>query len=188
MRTIQYEAMETGGFYRARLGFESGSERILRLMHKKISPDRIRRALTALANAGIKTTTYWVICYPGETESDFQETLRLLCEPKDVIYEADWHPFHSFPFGRVSSRQWARTFGIETVYPEAFSDALVTQTWRLKTDPPREEVYERLNRFGGTCAELKIPNPYSLLEIFQADKRREKLHPQAGPNILELRN
>ena len=176
------------GYYRARLGIESGSQRILDLMDKRISIDQIKKALESLANAGIKTTTYWVIGYPGETEGDFQETLQLLGEIKDYIYEADWHPFYFFPYGQVGSRKWVRKFGVELVYPDEFSDMLVTQTWRLKTDPAREDIYERLNRFSVACKELKIPNPYSLLEIYQADKRWKKLHPEAGPNILDLHN
>ncbi|MCP4152779.1 MAG: radical SAM protein, partial [bacterium] len=47
-----------GGFYRARLGLESGSQRILDAMEKKISIAQVKATLTSLAKAGIKTTTY----------------------------------------------------------------------------------------------------------------------------------
>ncbi len=71
-----------GGFYRARLGLESGSDRLLQVMGKGITAQQIREALSSLAQAGIKTTTYWVIGYPGETEEDFQQTLDLVKEMK----------------------------------------------------------------------------------------------------------
>ena len=39
-------------------------------------PSVVSKALASLAGAGIKTTTYWVIGHPGETESDFQSLLE----------------------------------------------------------------------------------------------------------------
>jgi radical SAM superfamily enzyme YgiQ (UPF0313 family) len=74
-----------GGLYRARLGIESGSPHVLELMNKKITPVQIRTALTNLARVGIKTSTYWVIGFPGETEEDFQQTLDILEELKEEI-------------------------------------------------------------------------------------------------------
>lgn len=176
------------GFYRARLGIESGSQRVLDLMDKKITVEQIKAALHSLANAGIKTTTYWVIGYPGETEADFADTLKLLGESRADIYEADWHPFYFFPRGQVRSHRWVEEFGIEPLYPPEFTDLLLIQTWVLKTNPRREEIYDRLNRFAGACREAGIPNPYSLDEIYQADKRWKELHPRCGPTILELHN
>jgi hypothetical protein len=67
-----------GGLYRVRLGTESGSQRILDAMDKRITVDQIKATVSALAYAGIKTTTYWVIGHPGETEADFQQTLDLV--------------------------------------------------------------------------------------------------------------
>ncbi|MCP4151858.1 MAG: radical SAM protein, partial [bacterium] len=71
------------GLYRVRLGVESGSQRVLDMMSKGITPDQISNAVTSLALAGIKTTTYWVIGHPGETEEDFQMTLDLITKLKN---------------------------------------------------------------------------------------------------------
>ncbi len=43
-----------GGFYRARLGIESGSERVLNLMNKKINIEDIKSSIINLALVGIK--------------------------------------------------------------------------------------------------------------------------------------
>lgn len=176
------------GFYRARLGIESGSPHVLSLMNKKITPEQIKKALANLSDHGIKTTTYWVIGHPGETEKDFTETLDLLVELKDYIYEADWHPFYFYPKGQVDSMDWTENYSIEPLYPEEYTDMLLTQTWYIKTDPQREEIYDRLSRFADVCKELDIPNRYSLMNIYQSDKRWRDLHPKSGPTILELHN
>jgi len=177
-----------GGFYRARLGVESGSQNVLNLMNKKMPVQQIKNAVSALAKAGIKTTTYWVVGYPGETEEDFKQTLALLTELKNDIYEADWHPFYFFPKGQVRSNQWVNDYGIESMYPEKFNDLLILQTWKLKTNPTPADIGDRMNRFGETCRKMNIPNPYSMMDIFKADKRWKELHPNCGPSLLELHN
>ncbi|MCP4153891.1 MAG: radical SAM protein, partial [bacterium] len=82
------------GFYHARLGIESGSEHVLELMGKMISLDQIRTSVSSLAAVGIKTTTLWIVGHPGETEEDFQQTLDLIEELRNDIYEAECRPFY----------------------------------------------------------------------------------------------
>ena len=176
------------GLYRARLGVESGSQHVLDLMKKRVKVEIMKKAISNLANFGIKTTTYWIIGYPGETEDDFLKTLELLTELKGDIYEADWHPFYFFPQGQVNSKKWTGEHDIELLYPEEYSDMLLTQTWILKTDPERDVIIDRLNRFGAACRKLGIPNPSSMMELYQAEKRWKDLHPKTGPTILDLHN
>jgi len=175
-----------GGFYRARMGLESGSARILELMGKKITVAQIKAAVSSLAYAGIKTTTYWVIGYPGETEEDFMQTLRLIEELTDDIYEADCNPFAYFLTGQVNSHQWAETRNSRLLFPPKARDMLMVQTWIMEGEPSREEIYQRVNRFVQHCRELNIPNPYSLHDIYEADKRWTKLHKNAVPPIMDF--
>lgn len=175
-----------GGFYRARLGIESGSPHVLELMGKKISPEQIKAAVSCLADAGIKTTTYWVIGHPGETEENFRQTLDLLAEMRDDIYEAWCSPFSYYKTGQVNSGQWAGKS--ELLYPAWAKDMLVTQTWIVKVPPSRQDAYRRMNCFVQHCKELGIPNPFSLVEFYQADERWKKLHRNAVPSIVEFEN
>jgi radical SAM superfamily enzyme YgiQ (UPF0313 family) len=176
-----------GGFYRARLGVESGSQKVLDLMNKKVTVDQVKSAVSSLAYAGIKTTTYWVIGHPGETEKDFQDSLSLLEEMKDDIYEADCNPFVYFFSGQVSSEEWSRDHQKMLLYPEEARELLITQTWVMDCEPSREEAYQRVGRFVQRCRELGIPNPYSLTEIFKADERWKRLHKNAVPSMLSFR-
>jgi radical SAM superfamily enzyme YgiQ (UPF0313 family) len=175
-----------GGFYRARLGVESGSQRILDAMGKHITVQQIKDSISSLAYAGIKTTTYWVIGYPGETEIDFQETLDVIEEFKDDIYEADCNPFWFFLTGQVKSEDWRIKNDYMLLYPEYARDLLLIQTWILKGEPSRQDTYQRVTRFIQHCKELGIPNPYSLYEIDLADERWKKLHKNAVPSLVEL--
>ncbi|HEX3045915.1 MAG TPA: radical SAM protein [Bacillota bacterium] len=175
-----------GGFYRARLGVESGSQRMLDLMEKKITLEQTRAAISALAYAGIKTTTYFVIGYPGETEADFQQTLDFVAELKDNIWETECNPFYFFYNGQTNSDRWANRR--MPIYPDFARDILISQTWTLNCEPLREETYHRLFRFCEHCRTLGIPNPYSYQDIFAADERWKKLHRNAVPALMEFKN
>lgn len=177
-----------GGFYRARLGVESGSQRILDSMNKKIGVEQIKFAIINLANAGIKTTTYWIIGYPGETEEDFLQTLAFIEELQDDIYEAECNPFGYYLTGQVKSDDWIKKNKIAPLYPEEAIDMLVLQTWIMECEPSREETYKRICRFVEHCSKLGIPNPYSLYDISQADERWRKLHRNAVPSLLDFEN
>jgi hypothetical protein len=171
------------GFYKAMIGIECGSQRVLDLMGKGITPDQSRAALASLANAGIKTTTYWVIGFPGETEEDFQLTLDLLEAAQDDIYEAESHPFQ-YLTGQVRSPEWSRQE--VSLYPEDATGMLVLKTFIVDCQPPREVIYQRLNRFVAHCRRLGIPNPYSTFDIHNADERWQQLHKNAVPPLVEI--
>jgi len=175
-----------GGFYRARLGIETGSPHVLELMRKKISLQQIKTAISNLARAGIKTTTYWVVGHPGETEADFQQTLQIIKELRDDIYEAWCSPFNYYKTGQVNSSQWEEKSRL--LYPAEAKEMLVVQTWALEIEPGREEAYRRMNRFVDWCRQLGIPNPYSMKEFYQADERWKKLHKNAVPTLVEFQD
>jgi radical SAM superfamily enzyme YgiQ (UPF0313 family) len=174
-----------GGFYRARLGVESGSARVLEAMGKGIGPGQIKAAVSALASAGIKTTTYWVIGHPGETEEDFRQTLELVEELKENIYEADCNPFNFYLTGQVRSGEWKEKS--RYLYPVSAGDMLVAQTWTLELEPLREEIYKRISRFMAHCRALGIPNPYSLRDIYEADERWRRLQRNAVPPVMDFK-
>jgi radical SAM superfamily enzyme YgiQ (UPF0313 family) len=176
-----------GGFYRARIGCESGSPRILQLMDKKISLHQIKKALSSLARAGIKTSTMWVVGHPHESEQDFQQTLDFIEELKDDIYEADCTPFYFWPNSQHASGDWQKNHRYVNLYPESARDMLLIRTWVMDCQPFREEIYRRVNRFERHREKLGIPNPYSLREIYEADQRWKKLHKNAVPPLLDFK-
>ncbi|MCP5053580.1 MAG: radical SAM protein [bacterium] len=173
------------GFYRARLGVESGSANVLKLMNKMITPQQIKDALASLAYAGIKTTTYWVIGHPGETEEDFRETLDLIEEMQEYIYEADCNPFNYYLDGQVNSGFWSGT-PHSAIYSEAEKEMLRIQTYALDIEPSRREVYDRVNRFVKHIKRIGVPNPYTLEEVYQADERWKQIHKHAVPSLVDF--
>ena len=175
-----------GGFYRARIGTESGSQKILDFMGKNITPELTRKAILGLAEAGIKTTTYWVVGHPEETDEDFQMTLDLIAELKDYIYQAECNPFTYYYLGQASTNEWFDKKYL--LYSDEIRDMLYTQTWCLDLYPQREIIYKRVQQFGEHCRQLNIPNPYTISEINHADNRWKQLHIKSVPSIIEINN
>ncbi|HOW29007.1 MAG TPA: radical SAM protein [Elusimicrobiota bacterium] len=59
-------------------GIESGSPKVLKLMHKLYKIEVAERVLKDTHNAGIKSVANFMFGFPGETEQDFQMTLDFL--------------------------------------------------------------------------------------------------------------
>lgn len=174
------------GLYRVRLGIESGSQNVLNLMDKRITIDQIKSNLKNLAVAGIKISTFWVVGFPGETDEDAKQTLELIRDLKDVLYEVDPHPFYFYPRGQVDSESWEEQYGYQSIYPEKYNDMLMCSYYKLNREPYREEIYRRLELFRECCDECNIPNPYSLIDIYHADKRWKRLHSAAVPLMHDI--
>jgi radical SAM superfamily enzyme YgiQ (UPF0313 family) len=177
-----------GGFYRAKLGLESGSPHVLQKMGKHIDIERVKEAVCALAYAGIKTTTAWLVGHPEETEEDFRMTLDLVEELKDNIYEVKCQSFKYYLKGQPGSQQWMKNRKPVAFYPDWAKKMLISQTWRLDCDPSWEETLARENRFIGHCRRLGLPSNYSLEDVHGADLRWKKLQPNAAPPLVELKN
>lgn len=173
-----------GGMYRVRLGTESGSQRILDEMDKRITIPQMKTAISALAYAGIKTTTYWVIGHPGETEEDFQATLDIIAELKDDIFQAECNYFLVHFSQQAKADDWRKH--IQFLYPEEMLKMTVFQYYTPGMEPLREEAFRRVHRFESHCRKLGIPNPYSYAEHVEADKRWKKLHKNAVPPLLDF--
>ena len=67
--------MARAGCREVSLGFESGSERMLRLMNKRFTPEDIRRTSEMLADNGIHQMGFLLLGGPGETRESVEESL-----------------------------------------------------------------------------------------------------------------
>jgi radical SAM superfamily enzyme YgiQ (UPF0313 family) len=165
------------GLFRVRLGIESASERVLGAMDKMTTPKVISEVLKSLVSAGIRTTTYWIVGFPGETEDDFGETLNFIEEHHHYIYELEAHPYYYYPYGQVGSR----LHQCRSLYSEEVTKVTKFKVWEIVDgDPPREVKYERLRRLSKLASSLGLPNIYTMAERYQAEDRWHSLYPLAA--------
>jgi radical SAM superfamily enzyme YgiQ (UPF0313 family) len=70
---------ETGCF-RVWIGAESGSQKVIDLMDRRVDVNQVRDMIRLSKKYGIEAGTFIMLGYPGETESDIAETIRHLKE------------------------------------------------------------------------------------------------------------
>jgi len=79
-------AMRQAGCQRLSLGVESGSDRILSNIDKKITASEIREAALLAKSVGIQVRFYMMLGNRGETEQTFRETLAFLDDVRPHQY------------------------------------------------------------------------------------------------------
>jgi hypothetical protein len=174
-RPDDVHAWREGGLFRARLGMESASQRILDAMVKKTTPELMERSLEVLSREGVITSTLWIVCYPGETESEFKDTLAFIRANHAGIYQADAWLFQYHPAGLAHSGEIEIERGSRTRYSDDINDILAVAPYIVDRDLSAAARFDRLEQFVRTMKELEIPNPYSVYEWFSAEGRWKSL-------------
>ncbi len=175
------ELWASGGLDRVRIGVESASPRVLKLMNKGISPAKTKACLENLARHGIQTTTLWIAGFPGETEQDFQESIDFMVENKSFIYQADIWEFVCSPTGVASAGPGEADFSTKPIYPEEFDELLILKYYDLKNGPSGSERFDRITRFEEARINAGISNPYTMQDLVRAHQRWVKLgHQKEG--------
>ena len=80
------QLMKKAGCIRVKLGFETGSDRILKIIEKDETTDDMRRGAKLLKDAGVPFTGYFMAGFPGETDEDLRQTIDFAKE-----IEADYY-------------------------------------------------------------------------------------------------
>jgi len=78
--------MKKAGCQRVKLGFESGSDRILKEIEKDETKDDMRKGAQMLKDAGVPFTAYFMTGFPGETDDDLRQTIEFAKEIKADFY------------------------------------------------------------------------------------------------------
>ncbi|MBL7783723.1 MAG: B12-binding domain-containing radical SAM protein [Saprospiraceae bacterium] len=72
------DLLREAGCFRVWIGAESGSQRIIDAMDRRVDVQQVRQMIRAASEAGIQTGTFIMLGYPGETERDIRDTVAHL--------------------------------------------------------------------------------------------------------------
>ena len=157
---------------------ESASANLLNAMNKGTTPGQQAKTLQCLSNSGVRTTTYWIVGHPHETETDFQATLDFITENKDNIYEADMAVFTFCSDGEKETDIFSKDFGgIVERFSSEFDPLLIFKYYKLKDPRPNEtETFDRAVRFVEHMQKIGLPcNRFSAQDFIVLEKRWKRL-------------
>lgn len=72
------ELLKAAGAFRVWIGAESGSQKIIDAMDRRVSVEQVREMIQQTRQAGIEAGTFIMLGYPGETVDDIKETIHHL--------------------------------------------------------------------------------------------------------------
>ena len=107
------EALKSLGCFRVWIGSESGSQRILDAMKRRVSVDQVREAAARLRRAGIEVGMFIMLGYDGERLEDLQATVdHLKSTAPDIFLTTVSYPIKGTPYyqqvaDRLAPQQWS---------------------------------------------------------------------------------
>jgi anaerobic magnesium-protoporphyrin IX monomethyl ester cyclase len=128
------------------LGLESGSDRVLKAIDKKITVEKIITVSKMIYNSGIPSVTSILLGLPDEGKEDIEETLKLMKKVKTDIYDINnYIPlpgtllYDSMSEGDKKNIDW-RKVGYKS-FDSCFSESISTDDFRRC----RSEAYKIAN-------------------------------------------
>lgn len=70
--------LKESGCYRVWIGAESGSQKIIDAMDRRVKVEQVREMIRLSKKQGIEAGTFIMLGYPGETEKDIEDTIKHL--------------------------------------------------------------------------------------------------------------
>jgi anaerobic magnesium-protoporphyrin IX monomethyl ester cyclase len=105
-----WEDAEKSGCKFLHMGFESGSERVLKLMGKATTTEVIQRSLEASSRHGVWNHVMGFFGFPGETFEDAKITIRFLEDNKEHVHSIGFGTFDLSKYSPVLKN--VKKFGV----------------------------------------------------------------------------
>ena len=123
--------LEQTGCFRVWIGAESGSQRILDAMDRRVEVGQVRDMIHLAQSHGIEAGTFIMLGYPGEKESDIEETVQhLISSDPDVFTITVAYPIKGTPLYQeveslmLEQLDWAkstdRDLDFQRTHPRAY--------------------------------------------------------------------
>jgi anaerobic magnesium-protoporphyrin IX monomethyl ester cyclase len=117
--------LKEAGCFRIWIGAESGSQKIIDLMDRRVDVNHVKKMIQDTNALGIETGTFIMVGYPGENEADISETIQYLKDANPTHYTITI----AYPIKGTS------------LYDEIRDDITVQPDWEISTD--REIDFKR---------------------------------------------
>ena len=150
--------LKEAGCFRIWIGAESGSQKIIDLMDRRVDVNHVKKMIQDTNALGIETGTFIMVGYPGENEADIYETIQYLKDANPTHYTITI----AYPIKGTS------------LYNEIEKDITVRPDWQTSTD--RQIDFSRnYSRKYYDYAVSKVVNEVEFHREFTKGKNRNTL-------------
>lgn len=118
------DVLRANGCREVALGIESGSERLLKYMGKRITPEMTASVVERLTARGISVKGYFILGFPTETREELNETVQLAFKLWDITdrypgrFRASVFEFRPYP----GTPEWHRLIATGKYQPQQLLD------------------------------------------------------------------
>ncbi len=155
------------------MGYESGNERVLKLMDKATTTDVIHKSLELSANVGIWNHVMGFFGFPGERREDALDSIRFLDENRELIHSIGFGTFDLSKHTPVAKHP--EKFGV-TAYKNPEWDLALDYYYTVRDGlsvEEAEQVFEEFERNHHRGWDLKIfIREYIFLYVSRFDTNR----------------
>ena len=150
------QLLKESGCYRIWIGAESGSQKIIDAMDRRVDVGVVQKAINDANATGIETGTFIMLGYPGEDKKDIEETINHLRKSNPTHFTITI----AYPIKGTS------------LYDEIEKDIIVQPNWETSTD--REIDFKRTySRKFYDYAVRKVVNEVNFHREFNKGKERK---------------
>ena len=138
-----FEALKNIGCFRIWIGAESGSQKVLDLMDRRVNAIQVRDMIKLSKEYGIETGTFIMLGYPGEEKKDIEETIEHLKDSNpDIFLTTVAYPIKG-----------------TTLYKEIETSLITDKSWEIMTDRDNKIKNRYSDKF------YKFANRYLVNEV-----------------------
>jgi radical SAM superfamily enzyme YgiQ (UPF0313 family) len=134
------------------IGAESGSQKVIDLMNRRVDVNQVREMIQLASKQGIRTGTFIMLGYPGETEEDINETIHHLkvANPDvftiNIAYPIRGTHLHNLVKDiTINNNDWAKTIDrdvdFKRTFPRRYYDFAIRKVYN--------EVYAHKSKMSG---------------------------------------
>jgi len=153
------EKMAELGAFRIWYGSESGSQRILDAMERRVTTETIRLVTKSAQRLGIEAGLFVMLGYPGENIEDIDQTIRHLKETNpDTYLTTVAYPikgtsmYHQLKDKLTNERQWASSTDRGITFKGRYSRQFY---WFATRHMVNEVLHDKISRNGNTSFSSK---------------------------------
>jgi len=159
--------MKTSGCYALNFGIESGSPRILEMVNKKMTVEKIAQQLHIAHEAGFELGGFFIIGFPTETREEIEQTIDFACSlPLDRIGVFYFQPFPGTPLYKLLVSQgeipedWAERQQASLHTLTYVSPTLTEKMLRSCQREMLRRFYARPRQILGLMGQIKSPSHF----------------------------